>query len=221
MSRCLVNNRIILSDQYYASLNVFYFPPQQISEMLAGSLSQEDEDAVLAELEAIIQVHSSLSEQVPAYFRLICFGVFFSSFYCLKRSDFFCFKGWRFSTSWSAHWALACSARAKEGCERLKAQMQHYFKLPVCGSLSLSLTFCSCLVSREKTSGSEAGWRGSVGVVADGLAIRIAHTLISLNTKTQAHREHTVLSCQLFQWFFLNLTQHMHCMYWLYLLWWG
>lgn len=148
-------------------------------------------------------------------------GVFFSSFYCLKRSDFFCFKGWRFSTSWSAHWALACSARAKEGCERLKAQMQHYFKLPVCGSLSLSLTFCSCLVSREKTSGSEAGWRGSVGVVADGLAIRIAHTLISLNTKTQAHREHTVLSCQLFQWFFLNLTQHMHCMYWLYLLWWG
>lgn len=55
----------------------FILPPQQISEMLAGSLSQEDEDAVLAELEAIIQVHSSLSEQVPAYFRLICFGGFF------------------------------------------------------------------------------------------------------------------------------------------------
>lgn len=30
--------------------------PQQIDEMLAGSLSQEDEDAVLAELEAITQV---------------------------------------------------------------------------------------------------------------------------------------------------------------------
>lgn len=29
---------------------------QQIDEMLAGSLSQEDEDAVLAELEAITQV---------------------------------------------------------------------------------------------------------------------------------------------------------------------
>lgn len=29
---------------------------QQIDEMLAGSLSQEDEDAVLAELDAIIQV---------------------------------------------------------------------------------------------------------------------------------------------------------------------
>lgn len=30
--------------------------PQQIDEMLVGSLSQEDEDAVLAELEAITQV---------------------------------------------------------------------------------------------------------------------------------------------------------------------
>lgn len=29
---------------------------QEIDEMLAGSLSQEDEDAVLAELEAITQV---------------------------------------------------------------------------------------------------------------------------------------------------------------------
>lgn len=29
---------------------------QQIDEMLAGSLTQEDEDAVLAELEAITQV---------------------------------------------------------------------------------------------------------------------------------------------------------------------
>lgn len=57
---------------------MYFIPPQQISEMLAGSLSQEDEDAVLAELEAIIQVHSSMSEQVPAYFRLICFFVFFS-----------------------------------------------------------------------------------------------------------------------------------------------
>lgn len=30
--------------------------PQQIDDMLAGSLTQEDEDAVLAELEAITQV---------------------------------------------------------------------------------------------------------------------------------------------------------------------
>lgn len=30
--------------------------PQQIDDMLAGSLSQEDEDAVLAELEALTQV---------------------------------------------------------------------------------------------------------------------------------------------------------------------
>lgn len=33
-----------------------FVPLQQIDEMLAGSLSQEDEDAVLAELEAITQV---------------------------------------------------------------------------------------------------------------------------------------------------------------------
>lgn len=32
------------------------FSVQQIDEMLAGSLSQEDEDAILAELEAITQV---------------------------------------------------------------------------------------------------------------------------------------------------------------------
>lgn len=32
---------------------------QQIDEMLAGSLSQEDEDAVLAELEAITEVGQS------------------------------------------------------------------------------------------------------------------------------------------------------------------
>lgn len=34
----------------------FFVSAQQIDEMLAGSLSQEDEDAVLAELEAITQV---------------------------------------------------------------------------------------------------------------------------------------------------------------------
>lgn len=35
------------------------FSLQQIDEMLAGSLTQEDEDAVLAELEAITQVSFS------------------------------------------------------------------------------------------------------------------------------------------------------------------
>ncbi len=37
------------------SSHVFLLP-QQIDEMLAGALTQEDEDAVLAELEAITQV---------------------------------------------------------------------------------------------------------------------------------------------------------------------
>lgn len=58
---------LVLSDQVYSSLNVFPPPPQQIDEMLSGSLSQEDEEAVLAELEAITQVRSSLAEQVSAY----------------------------------------------------------------------------------------------------------------------------------------------------------
>lgn len=34
----------------------FFLLLQQIDEMLAGALTQEDEDAVLAELEAITQV---------------------------------------------------------------------------------------------------------------------------------------------------------------------
>lgn len=38
------------------SANTFFLLPQQIDEMLAGALTQEDEDAVLAELEAITQV---------------------------------------------------------------------------------------------------------------------------------------------------------------------
>ena len=39
----------------------FCYSLQQIDEMLAGSLSQEDEDAVLAELEAITQVSMTRS----------------------------------------------------------------------------------------------------------------------------------------------------------------
>lgn len=38
------------------SANTFSSLLQQIDEMLAGALTQEDEDAVLAELEAITQV---------------------------------------------------------------------------------------------------------------------------------------------------------------------
>lgn len=37
---------------------------QQIDDILAGSLTQEDEDAVLAELEAITQVCVCVSVQV-------------------------------------------------------------------------------------------------------------------------------------------------------------
>lgn len=36
--------------------NTFFLLSQQIDELLAGALTQEDEDAVLAELEAITQV---------------------------------------------------------------------------------------------------------------------------------------------------------------------
>lgn len=39
---------------------VYILPLQQIDEMLAGALTQEDEDAVLAELEAITQVGSKM-----------------------------------------------------------------------------------------------------------------------------------------------------------------
>lgn len=39
----------------------FYGLLQQIDEMLAGALTQEDEDAVLAELEAITQVGIGLN----------------------------------------------------------------------------------------------------------------------------------------------------------------
>lgn len=38
------------------SANTFFLLLQQIDEILAGALTQEDEDAVLAELEAITQV---------------------------------------------------------------------------------------------------------------------------------------------------------------------
>lgn len=40
------------------------FCAQQIDDILAGSLTQEDEDAVLAELEAITQVCVCVSLQV-------------------------------------------------------------------------------------------------------------------------------------------------------------
>lgn len=52
---------------------IYLFFLQQIDEMLAGSLSQEDEEAVLTELAAITQVHASPSDQVSAYFKLIIF----------------------------------------------------------------------------------------------------------------------------------------------------
>lgn len=39
----------------------FFWLLQQIDEMLAGALTQEDEDAVLAELEAITQVGIGLN----------------------------------------------------------------------------------------------------------------------------------------------------------------
>lgn len=45
--------------------------PQQIDEMLSGSLSQEDEDAVLAELEALTQVgRISVAVNVLTLFQL-------------------------------------------------------------------------------------------------------------------------------------------------------
>ena len=40
----------------FVTLSSLWLFQQQIDEMLTGSLSQEDEDAVLAELEAITQV---------------------------------------------------------------------------------------------------------------------------------------------------------------------
>lgn len=43
---------------------VFFVFLQQIDDMLAGSLSQEDEDAVLAELEAITQVSPVLFDSL-------------------------------------------------------------------------------------------------------------------------------------------------------------
>lgn len=52
--------------------------PQQIDDMLAGSLSQEDEDAVLAELEALTQVGLI---SIPVN---VCPLVFFDSFVYLK-----------------------------------------------------------------------------------------------------------------------------------------
>lgn len=66
----------------FVHLLMYFFPLQQIDEMLAGSLSQEDEEAVLAELEAITQVRSFLSFSAVS-FRLCS----------LKRSDLFRFKG--------------------------------------------------------------------------------------------------------------------------------
>lgn len=41
---------------FFFSFLVVCVCPQQIDDMLAGSLTQEDEEAVLAELEAITQV---------------------------------------------------------------------------------------------------------------------------------------------------------------------
>lgn len=98
--------------------------------MLAGSLSEEDEEAVRAELDAITLVRSSLSKQKLIVNRL--FFLFF--FYWPKRSDFSCFKGWRRWASWSAHWAPASSGRAKDGCESTD-QMQRLLKTASMGLL--------------------------------------------------------------------------------------
>lgn len=61
-------------------MKLFVFSLQQIDEMLAGSLSQEDEDAVLAELEALTQVG------------IINISVFDSLNSCFIRSLFCVFK---------------------------------------------------------------------------------------------------------------------------------
>lgn len=53
---------MLLSGKHFkstGSLHVLFL--QQIDEMLAGALTPEDEDAVLAELEAIIQVGVKLN----------------------------------------------------------------------------------------------------------------------------------------------------------------
>lgn len=74
---------------------------------------------------------------------------------------------------------LPAVAELKTGVN-LQITCSVYLKLPVWGSLSLFLTLCSCLVFREKSSSSEAGWRDSVGIVAGGRVIRLEHTLIRL-----------------------------------------
>lgn len=47
---------------YFVNIYLYLFiSVQEIDEMLAGSLTQEDEDAILAELEAITQVSLNYS----------------------------------------------------------------------------------------------------------------------------------------------------------------
>lgn len=61
--------------------------PQQIDDMLAGSLTQEDEDAVLAELEAITQVCTWTHSYSPCYWCCVswCVFIYLIYFLCVLR----------------------------------------------------------------------------------------------------------------------------------------
>lgn len=50
----------------------FFWLLQQIDEMLAGVLTQEDEDAVLAELEAITQVGHQIESFIDSFITDTC-----------------------------------------------------------------------------------------------------------------------------------------------------